>query len=359
MSLTNGSISFRLMHLASALPGDCLARMATKALPPLNTIQEGPLHGFATPTSFDPTTASLGGFFNLQVATAQRKLPSAVLNDEVRAEEQVYLKHSGTTTISRKIKAEIRRAVEERLLPTMPVTVTRTGFVINPGSPHFPSEATTDAKMDLFNGLLYETCKATASPLTPQTWAAVHRKIDTRDFQPSQFGNRAPDDCNDCNVGTEFLTWLWFFSETQGGIFACPAGTFGILIEGPLTLINEGQGAHVVTLKGGAPTLAVEAKTAMLGGKQLHKLKLTLARGQEVWSTNVDSTFCFSGLKLPEGEKLEPIAAFEERQLSLSVFVSAFYELYRAFLEVREAAGSWELTTSMIRTWINERTARI
>jgi hypothetical protein len=344
------------MHFAFSPPDDLLARLATKALPPLNTIQEGPLHGFATPTSFDPASASLGGLFNLQVATAQRKIPSAVLNDAIRAEEQVYLKHSGTTTISRKIKAEIQSAVKERLLPAMPVVVTRTGFVINPGSPHFPSEATTDAKMDLFNGLLYETCKVTASPLTPQTWAAVHKKLDIRDFQPSQFGNRAPDDCN---VGTEFLTWLWFFSETQGGMFACPAGTFGILIEGPLTLINEGQGAHVVTLKGGSPTLAVEAKSAMLGGKQLHKLKLTLARGQEVWSTNVDSTFCFSGLKLPAGEMLEPVAAFEERQLSLSVFVSAFYELYGEFLKARASAGVWEMTTESIRTWINERTERV
>jgi hypothetical protein len=160
----------------------------------------------------------------------------------------------------------------------------------------------------------------------------------------------------------DFFTWLWFYWESEGGTVPAGAGgglPFGLMLEGPLTFIVEGEGAHEAVLRKGMPLLSAEAKTALTSGKKLRRAKFVLARGDDAWAVAVDGAdFAFRSLKVPKGEPLEPAALFQQRMLHLETLTDVFYRLYEMFLDLRRSAREWEQTVDAMRAWIEARTGR-
>jgi hypothetical protein len=183
--------------------------------------------------------------------------------------------------------------------------------------------------------------------------------IDTRDIEPTSFSPDCGNDSGGTSIGQDFLTWLWFYSETRGGIIKTGCGDFAAMIEGPLTFVSEGQGAHEVVIRRGTPEISTEAKIALISGKKLSRARLMLARGQDTWQVQIDADqFIFRGLKLPEGEQLEPISRFQERMTAISTFTTAFFETYERFVLCRVNAAEWLKTQGEIIQWVSDRTAR-
>ena len=214
--------------------------------------------------------------------------------------------------------------------------------------------------MDALEANVRETMGFGLIPVSPVHAAAQRLKRDIRDLEPSSFSPDCEDDTVENNPGQDFLTWLWFYSECRGGIMTLKDGnTYALMIEGPLTFVLEGQGAHETVLRRGTPELSVEAKIALLGGKKLRRARLLLARGQETWQVTLDADqFSFRSLKLPEGEKLEPISRFQERMTSINTFTNSFLEIYDRFLAERLDAAAWKKTRTEIHRWVSERAAR-
>jgi len=159
--------------------------------------------------------------------------------------------------------------------------------------------------------------------------------------------------------GRDFLTWLWYFSECEGGkISHQQFGDFEIMIEGPLTFsfVSEARGAAETTLKkGGSPLRAAEAKAALTVGKRLKKAKFTLCRANQIWTGGIDAdNFSFSSLTLPEGEEIDGASVFAERMENLFIFQSIICEYFRKFVESVRGM-EWAETEKKIQKWATER----
>ena len=161
----------------------------------------------------------------------------------------------------------------------------------------------------------------------------------------------------DGTAGREFLMWLWYCSEKRGGLANIPdVGEIAYLVEGPLTFVMEGKGAHEITLRKGEPMLSAEARTALLSGKKLKKAKVQFVRGEEAWAFTFDADeFIFRSLKLPQTEAFDRVGKFQERMVLLEIFRQSFFHLFREFVKERNAASDWKETKMAMRKWVAER----
>ncbi len=365
MSFESGSATFRMFYLPQPFPKDYIARFANRAAPPISTLGNTPIHGWVTgrhllDNKITKETALHAGYLRLALMTAERKIPESLLRAECRMEELVRMQAENRADIDRRTRSEIRKEITERLLPTMPPQLKGMAIVHLPGSDFLYAEAVSDKQMDALEANVRETMGFGLIPVSPVHAAAQRLKRDIRDLEPSSFSPDCEDDTVENNPGQDFLTWLWFYSECRGGIMTLKDGnTYALMIEGPLTFVLEGQGAHETVLRRGTPELSVEAKIALLGGKKLRRARLLLARGQETWQVTLDADqFSFRSLKLPEGEKLEPISRFQERMTSINTFTNSFLEIYDRFLAERLDAAAWKKTRTEIHRWVSERAAR-
>ena len=365
MSFESGSITFRMFYLPQKLPTDHVERFAAHAAPPIRTLGDTPIHGWVTgrhllDTNINRDTAFLAGYLRLTMMRAERKIPESLLRAECKMEELVRMQAENRADLGRKVRSEIRQEIETRLLPTMPPQLKGMTLVHLPESGMIFCEATSEKQMDALEASFRETLGFGVIPVSPQYAAARRLHYDLRDYLPSSFSPDCEDDSVSNSAGQDFLTWLWFYSEARGGIIKLPSGgDFAVMIEGPLTFVREGEGAHETVLRRGSPALSVEAKIALLSGKKLRKARLLLARGQDTWTVSLDAEqFIFRGLKLPEGEKLEPVSRFQERMTSLTTFTTAFLEIFDRFMKERTVEKTWNTTRDAIHRWVSERTAK-
>ena len=365
MSFESGSMTFRMFYLPQKFPTDYVERFAARAAPPLKVLGDTPLHGWVTgrhllDNKITRDTAFLAGYLRLTMMRAERKIPESLLRAECKMEELARMQAENRAELDRKTRTEIRKEIEARLLPTMPPQLKGMALVHLPGSDLLYSEATSEKQLDALEASFRETMGFGVIPVSPQYAAARRLKYDMRDYTPTSFSPDCEDEAVGSEAGQDFLTWLWFYSEARGGMIKLPSGgDFAIMIEGPLTFVLEGDGAHETVLRRGAPAISAEAKIALLSGKKLRKARLLLARGQETWSVSLDAEhFTFRGLKLPEGEKLEPVSRFQERMTSLSTFTTAFLEIFDRFMKERTDEKSWNKTRGDIHRWVSERSAR-
>ena len=364
MSFESGSISFRLFYLAQNMPDDVIERFRRHAAPPLATLGNEPIRGWVTSrhiTDSDITTetAMVAGYLRLSLLKAERKIPSELLRDECRMEELARMAAEGRTELDRRTRSEIRKEITDRLLPKMPPTLNAIAIVQASQTSSVYAEAVSDKQVDALEASMRETFGFGLIPVTPSTAAARLLKLDVCDLPPSSFSPDCEDGVVGDSIGDDFLTWLWFVSETRGGIMRVEAGDFMFMVEGPLTFAMEGEGAHEALLRRGAPEVSSEAKIALLSGKKLRRARLLIARGSETWQTTLDADqFTFRGMKLPEGEKLDPISRFEERMRLLKTFTDAFLGMYTQFLKERMLPDTWLQVQKKIHGWVAGRTSR-
>lgn len=365
MSFESGSITFRMFYMPQPMPRNAVERFAARAAPSLDALGSAPIRGWVTgrhllDNRIEKATAYVAGHLRLTLMKAERKIPEALLRAECRMEELARLQAEGKAELDRKTRSDIRKEISERLLPTMPPQLKGMAFVHPANTDLVYAEAVSDQQIDALEASVRETLGFGLVPVAPQYAALRRLNVDVRDVPPTSFSPDCEDAAVENNVGQDFLTWLWFFSEVRGGFARLgDAGEFAVMIEGPLTFVMEGQGAHETVLRRGTPALSAEAKIALLSGKKLKRARLVLARGQDQWQVAVDAdTFVFRGLKLPETEKLEPISRFEERIQSVGVFRDAFLALYDWFIKARMEPATWAKTQKEIHRWVSERTAR-
>ncbi|MFO1077501.1 MAG: hypothetical protein U1E73_07220 [Planctomycetota bacterium] len=143
-------------------------------------------------------------------------------------------------------------------------------------------------------------------------------------------------------LGEEFLTWLWYRWETDGGEYALSAGrSVGVALDDFLSFAAPSEDETEQTLRRGLPTRTAEARTALRQGRRLKKAKLIVAEGSRQWLCTLDApTMTLSGVRLPEDA--EDIESPQDRTadraanwLALHEVVSAVYGVF-----LRERLGS-------------------
>lgn len=160
-------------------------------------------------------------------------------------------------------------------------------------------------------------------------------------------------------LGEEFLTWLWFRIETEGGEFDLGAGReVGVSFDDFIAFAPRDDDETEQTLKNGSPSRCMEASAALRNGRRLTRARLVFAEADQTWSTILDGpTLNLTAVKLPEddadaegpGERcLDRIQGFWRLQ-------QLVVRLYRDFLRERLSPGYLETTGAAQASWMATR----
>ncbi len=365
MPFDRGSVSFRVFELPEELKESSLEKFANSAAPPINTLSSEPITGWVSSyhlldRELTEENSFIAGYLVLALMKAEKKIPDALLRAYCRMEELVEMRARGAAFLNRKAKREVKERVVEMLQPDMPPTLTGIPMAFDFSRQTLYAAAMSDKQIDAFVLAFREATGIVPMPVNPQHAAMRRKRINTRDLEPANFSPDPGVDSSD-NIGLDFFTWLWFFWENGGGVFSVQGSDrpFGVIIEGPLTFVTEGGGAHETLLKKGTPLLSVEAKASLLGGRKLRRGKVTIARGDDMWSFNFDAeSFAFRSVKLPKGDGEDETTRFQERMLFLNTLLDAVWTLYDTFLELRADRAKWDDTLEKMHSWISSRSAQ-
>ncbi len=366
MPFESGSMSFRMLELPRAFPRNWAEKFAAHKATSLDGLGEGEQRGWVTgrhllDANITDDTGMHAGWIRLALRQAEKKVPAALLKAECRMEELALMAAEGKAYLKAKQRAEIRQAVTERLRPNMPPQLRAIPFVYAPGATHLYVTALAEAPVDVFNAALASTLGFGGDPATPEVLGQRLKQVDLRDIPGANFSPEM-EERMEAAPGREFLTWLWFKAETQNGKVALAAGReLGVLVEGPLTFMHEGNGAHAAVLKKGAPENSIEAKTCLLSGKKLKEAKVTFALDeQHIWSFGFEADqFLVRGLKLPQGEgQMDAVSRFQERMIFLEQWREILLDLFAAFMDVRTDARKWKTAVAEVRAWVQGRPGR-
>jgi hypothetical protein len=359
MGFDSGNVSFRIFHLRQGLTRDSIAQFAAMVAPPIETLSRDPIQGWVSwrhllDREITEENCVFASWIHLALMRAERKIPGALLRAYCRIEEDIERKASQVEFLNRKARAEVKERVVAQLLPTMPPTLSGLAMVVDFRNDRVLAEALSDAQIDRFCPFFRETTGQMPLLMTAETTALMRCRVNATDLIPSTFTSDADVESEIAtNLGLEFLTWLWYAWEKDGGVFHLKnRDECGYMLEGPLVFFREGKGAHEAVLRKGSPLLSREAGIALFCGKKLKRAKFTLAKGDQVWSATIDADFSIRGLKLPPGEQTDPVGRFQERMLAIEAFTEAYFELYDRFLALRRDPAEWSLCLAGLRAWV-------
>ena len=362
MGFEKGSLSFRMFFAQRDFTEADIEKFAAAAFPPLNTLAEEEIHGWVASRHMldrviNEETAYLGGYLRLTLTQAKKTVPTSLLQAECAVEEMAAMEAEEKQYLNQQAKSEIKKQVKERLLPDMPPQLKGIDFVFDERSRMIYSTATSEKQLDAFVLSLMQTTGVMAQVADPENIASKVDSVNVQNWGPASFSDQLEDGMVDGTAGREFLLWLWFCSEKRGGLANIPdVGEIAYMVEGPLTFVMEGKGAHEITLKKGEPMLSAEAKTSLLSGKKLKKAKVQFVRGEEVWAFTFDADeFVFRSLKLPQTETFDRIGKFQERMVLLETFRQTFFHLFSEFVKERDNSSAWKETKETMRKWVADR----
>jgi len=302
-------------------------------------------------TNIDDENITLGGFNFVNLRTAKKKVSSSQLKADIKIEELAHIRATGSVDLSRKQKKEIKEYITERLLDHASPQFSGIQIVIDQTDNTIYLGSASVSAIDTFTGLFNDTFKIAPLQMLPEE-LMVENKILPTTYDGLKFSK---EDDDEFTPGRDFLTWLWYYSEQEGGeIDVDNYGRFAVMPDGPLTFAFEGQGAYESVVRKGNPLKSAEAKTALSTGKKLKKANLIFARADEIWNCSFDAdSFSFSGMKLPDGEEMDYTGRFAERINNLHVFKKVFKLFFKKF--INEIQNNNQSLNDKITKWIETR----
>jgi recombination associated protein RdgC len=177
-------------------------------------------------------------------------------------------------------------------------------------------------------------------------------------------------------LGREFLTWLWFRCETDGGTFELPRGgrrrrkgergkagdddggedEVGVVFDDYVALVSDGDEKEQNIVKNGSPHRSAEARTALLVGKVVASARLEVARGDRAWKATVSGeTLDLRSVKYPDPEGSDPEERTLQRLDAMRELGDIVDELYGLFLSVRTSPAWEKEELPAVTRWIRKR----
>lgn len=365
MGFDSGSVNFRLFYLREQMTAEVLSRFEARMIPPLETLTSEGLHGWIGPDhaldrDLSEEHCCLGPYLHLSHVTADKKIPPSTLRAYVKAEERVEMRARNMTFLPRAVKTEVRERITDELMAHALPSFASLPLLIDLDTNLLLASAMSQGCMDMFCPFFKETTGVMPIPLTPENAALARRQINAKDLLPANF---TPDTSVDVPyevaLGNEFMTWLLFFWEREGGTFKCDGEQCGMMIEGPLLMYAEGAGSFETVLRKGTPLDSRELGVALYAGKKLKRAKVTLTQGECVVSATIDATeFTFSSMKLPRSEQDDALGIFQDRMEAIKKFNQMWFYLFDKFLDLRSHPAQWERTLGDLRAWIDARFRR-
>ena len=362
MPFESGSTALMICSLSDKMPDDFLERLAKYSAGKLDDVKDEPTVGWVSgrhllESEISDMTSICGGHLYVNLRKAERKIPSQLLKAICRREELAYMQANNMITVPKSERKRIKEDAIERNLMKMPPTISATPIIVDRALNVMYVGSASMSGFDLIAAEFARAMEIEPVPVTiTELMIKLFRASDT-DLPSLSFNGR---DEGDAVPGRDFLTWLWYYAETnEGRLKIGDLGDFHLIIEGPLTFAfasDEARRATESVLKKGCPQISAEAKAALSVGKKLKKAKVLLAHGDaEKWTFTFDAdNFTMTGLNLPEGEEMELNARFEERVGFLHTLHLALEEYFKLFARTVMSEDRAALEKD-IRKWAEER----
>ena len=297
-----------------------------------------------------------------------RRIPGAVLKKTFRLaleEEKRRMSEQGKNFISRERKREIKEQVTLRLRArVLPVPeFYQAVWDVKAGTILLNTAAV--GKIDLFCQLFTNTFGLHLEQVTPHS-LAVEAFPDKEEalagIEPAVFADGHPSDVSkdmDSLLGADFLTWLWYRSDTAPGAFADRQGApFAVSMEQRIVVEGGKGGARETTSVSGPLASMREAYTGLADGKKVTRALLRIeAEGTWQVTLKAEDANLYS-LRTPRLDKSDgdedPDALLLEKIYLIEKCITFVDDIYEQFLLLR-LSDAWPNEVKLVSDWI-ERT---
>lgn len=161
----------------------------------------------------------------------------------------------------------------------------------------------------------------------------------------------------DAILGEEFLTWLWYQSDTAPGAFRDRDGKdFHVYMERNIVVQGgEGDSLETASVSGSLSPLR-EARFGLGTGKKVVRAVIRLEKDDLAFQFSMKAAdFGFNSLKTPKldtGDKDDdPDALFLEKIFLMETATNLFNDLYASFLKLR-LAPQWDQEVRDMGRWL-------
>ncbi len=161
----------------------------------------------------------------------------------------------------------------------------------------------------------------------------------------------------DIILGQEFLTWLWYKSDTSPREFMDKKGVpFAVSMEQRIVVQGgEGENLETASVSGSLSPLR-EARLGLVTGKKVTRAIVRFEQNDLDWqvSLRAEDLSC-NALRTPkiekEGEDDDPDAFLLEKIYLMELCLGLFDDLYAQFLKLR-LSNKWQTEVQNVRTWM-------
>ncbi len=159
-------------------------------------------------------------------------------------------------------------------------------------------------------------------------------------------------------LGREFLTWLWFKTDTEDDMFTAGNQPLAVMIANVLNLTCDFKVTGSDTIRADGPARSPEAKAALAIGKQPTKAGLILESQGDEFNLLFDGPqFNISSLRLPDSEATDTLARNEERFNHIKHVAGLLDQLFALYLGQRSAT-TWHALLNNIKKWATNTPAK-
>ncbi|MGM0578951.1 MAG: hypothetical protein ACQEXJ_24730 [Myxococcota bacterium] len=154
-------------------------------------------------------------------------------------------------------------------------------------------------------------------------------------------------------LGREFLTWLWYRSESQEGLFVLENRQVEVWFDAKLTLEALGDIKEQNTIKSENPTETEEARASLQSGKQVKEARLRIIHDQKQWTTTVKADdLSIHSLRIPALLSREEDDQLYERFYLMEEAEDILDDLFAQFVGLRLDDGAWKDEVAALRDWV-------
>jgi DNA recombination-dependent growth factor C len=310
--------------------------------------------------SFADNSYHKGEYVAFRFRVDQRTVPGIIKKQYVRRRVEDYRSKNGGKWPSRQERQEIQENVQNWLMNQMMPKPSGCEVVWSPAAKWMLVGATGTKMIDAFLTHFEKHFRTYPIPLYHVNWALHLVPLDGRqqDALASLVAARSPQALYEGRpLGYEFLTWLWFLTESSNGAIQLAEGRQAEVSLGErlaLTLPADGKERVICTTQANA---LHEARTALQQGKLVDELQLFLKIQDNEYFLTLDSfLWAVKGLKTPKQlsdfDNEDAEGKFLEKMYFLEEVSAAMNTLYGLFLTSR-LSPAWEADTlPRLKKWM-------
>lgn len=376
MGFANSSCSFTRFRIidpvSPALLNEIPQRLIQFSFRDIEELPEMQGHGWVCyedmlDSQWDAAPPFKGEFAIFSLRLDTRRIPAGVIKKHLALaikDEKQKLANEGKKFVSRERKKELREEVLLKLRKHfLPVPAEfNVLWDLQSGEVWF---ASIQAKMiDLFQEYFLQTFDLHLEQLTPYNLAlnllGEDRASQLDSIKATRFvGDNADEESQslDTILGEEFLTWLWYQSDTAPGSFTDALGRqFNVYMEQRIVVQGgSGEKKETATVSGSLSPLR-EARFGLGTGKKVARALLRIEQESLVFQFTLRADdFSLGSLKTPKldaGDKDDdPDALFLEKIFLIESCLKLLDWIYLGFLNLRLSA-QWQEEVGNMAKWL-------